>query len=148
LGRCEHRIEISHARTDDAVADVLVVEDEVLIRLVIADYLRECGYRVHEAANAAEAVAVLESGTVAIDIVFSDVLMPGDMDGFGLCALGAVAPAERPRHPDLERGAVRRHRRDLCEAGPLLEKPYEPHGVVDRIRQLIARSNAGPSARP
>lgn len=60
---------------------VLVVEDEVLVRLVIADYLRECGYRVHEAANAAEAVTVLESGTVSVNIVFSDVQMPGDMDG-------------------------------------------------------------------
>jgi CheY-like chemotaxis protein len=127
---------------------VLVVEDEVLIRLVIADYLRECGYRVHEAANAAEAVAVLESGTVAIDIVFSDVLMPGDMDGFGLARwvrshqpnVRVILTASVERSADIAA--------TLCEAGPLLEKPYEPHGVVDRIRQLIARSNAGPSARP
>ena len=127
---------------------MLVVEDEVLIRLVIADYLRECGYRVHEAANAAEAVAVLESGTVAIDIVFSDVLMPGDMDGFGLARW---VRSHRPNVRVILTSSVERSAdiaATLCEAGPLLEKPYEPHGVVDRIRQLIARSNAGPSARP
>jgi CheY-like chemotaxis protein len=127
---------------------VLVVEDEVLIRLVIADYLRECGYRVHEAANAAEAVAVLESGTVAIDIVFSDVLMPGDMDGFGLARW---VRSHQPNVRVILTSSVERSAdiaATLCEAGPLLEKPYEPHGVVDRIRQLIARSNAGPSARP
>ena len=127
---------------------VLVVEDEVLIRLVIADYLRECGYRVHEAANAAEAVAVLESGTVAIDIVFSDVLMPGDMDGFGLARW---VRSHQPNVRVILTSSVERSAdiaATLCEAGPLLEKPYEPHGVVDRIRQLIARSNASPSARP
>ncbi len=126
---------------------VLVVEDEVLIRLVIADYLRECGYRVHEAANAAEAVVVLESPTVTIDIVFSDVQMPGEMDGFGL------ARWVRVHQPDvrviLTSSVVRSAdiAATLCEAGPLLEKPYEPTGVVERIRQLIAKSNTGPSSR-
>jgi CheY-like chemotaxis protein len=60
---------------------ILVVEDEVLIRLVIAEYLRECGYKVYEAAHADEALAVLQSPDVPIDIVFSDVVMPGRMDG-------------------------------------------------------------------
>ncbi len=126
---------------------VLVVEDEVLIRLVIADYLRECGYRVHEAANAAEAVVVLESPTVTIDIVFSDVQMPGEMDGFGL------ARWVRVHQPDVRvilTSSVERSAdiaATLCEAGPLLEKPYEPTGVVERIRQLIAKSNTGPSSR-
>lgn len=125
---------------------VLVVEDEVLIRLVIADYLRECGYRVHEAANAAEAVAVLESGTTSINIVFSDVQMPGDMDGFGLARW---VRAHRPNVRVILTSSVERSAdiaATLCEAGPLLEKPYEPQGVVDRIHQLIAKSNAGTRA--
>ena len=125
---------------------VLVVEDEVLIRLVIADYLRECGYRVHEAASAAEAVAVLESGTTSINIVFSDVQMPGDMDGFGLARW---VRAHRPNVRVILTSSVERSAdiaATLCEAGPLLEKPYEPQGVVDRIHQLIAKSNAGTRA--
>src|SRR5437588_12045320 len=63
---------------------VLVVEDEVLIRMVIAQYLRDCGYRVIEAASADEAVVVLRQAELRIDVVLSDVEMPGSMDGFAL----------------------------------------------------------------
>ena len=118
---------------------VLVVEDEVLIRLVIAEYLRECGYRVHEAANADEALAVLEAPNVAVDIVFSDVIMPGSMDGF---ALARWIRANRPQIDVVLTSGIDRSAEIagvLCEAGPLLEKPYEPQSVVDRIKQLLAR---------
>jgi len=62
---------------------VLVVEDEILIRIDIAEYLRENGFTVVEAANAAEAVEVFAS-SAKVDIVFSDINMPGEMDGFEL----------------------------------------------------------------
>jgi CheY-like chemotaxis protein len=123
-----------------APATILVVEDEVLIRLVIAEYLRDCGYRVHEAANAEQAMAVLQAPQVAIHIVFSDVMMPGEMDGF------ALARWIRDNHPRVDVVLTSGIERSadvagmLCEAGPLLKKPYEPQGVVDRIRQLIAKS--------
>jgi two-component system, response regulator PdtaR len=61
---------------------VLVVEDEVLVRMVIADYLRDCGFRVLEASTADEAMRVLGTNE-RVDIVFSDVQMPGSLDGFG-----------------------------------------------------------------
>lgn len=118
---------------------VLVVEDEVLIRLVIADYLRECGYRVHEAANADEALAVLESPDVTVDVVFSDVSMPGSMDGF---ALARWIRANRPQVDVVLTSGIDRTAEiagTLCEAGPILGKPYEPQSVVDRIKQLLAR---------
>ena len=111
----------------------------MLIRLVIAEYLRECGYRVHEAANADEALAVLEEPNVAVDIVFSDVLMPGSMDGFGLARW---IRANRPQIDVVLTSGIDRSAEIagvLCEAGPLLEKPYEPQSVVDRIKQLLAR---------
>jgi CheY-like chemotaxis protein len=63
---------------------VLVVEDEVLLRLSIAAYLRDCGYRVIEAADADEAVLVLKQPDVDIDVLFTDIEMPGAMDGSGL----------------------------------------------------------------
>jgi len=121
-------------------ATILVVQDEVLVRLVIAEYLRECGYKVHEAAHAEEAMAVLQAPEVSIDIVFSDVVMPGAMDGFGLSRW------VRDNHPGIEVLLTSSIDRSadlagmLCEAGPMLEKPYEPHGVVDRIKQLIAKT--------
>jgi len=54
---------------------VLVVEDDVLVRLTIADYLRDARYAVIEAANAVEALEVFASG-VPVDVVFTDVQMP------------------------------------------------------------------------
>ncbi len=62
---------------------VLVVEDEILVRLTIADCLRAAGYVVVEAANATEALAVLTSGE-PVDVIFTDVRMPGAMDGLML----------------------------------------------------------------
>lgn len=118
---------------------VLVVEDEVLVRLVVADYLRECGFRVHEAANAEEALAVLESPDVTVDVVFSDVSMPGSMDGF---ALARWIRTNRPQVDVMLTSGIDRTAEiagTLCEAGPLLAKPYEPQSVVDRIKQLLAR---------
>lgn len=108
--------------------------------MVIADYLRECGYRVHEAANAVEAVEMLQSPKLSIDIVFSDVQMPGTMDGFGLARW---IRTNKPGVLVLLTSGVERSAEiaaTLCEAGPLLEKPYPPQHVVDRIRRLLAKA--------
>jgi CheY-like chemotaxis protein len=127
-------------QSDAPLQTVLVVEEDVLIRMVIADYLRECGYRVYEAVNAGEALAMLESPEVSIDIVFSDVLTPGDMDGFGLAHW---VRANKPGVQVVLTSGVERSAEiaaTLCEAGPLLQKPSPPRDVVDRIRQLVAKA--------
>ena len=59
---------------------VLVVEDEVFVRMIISDYLRQCGYRVIEAASADEALTILKHTEIKVDIVFSDIEMPGTLD--------------------------------------------------------------------
>jgi CheY-like chemotaxis protein len=137
---------MSHASTnltpqpDTPASSILVVEDEVLVRLVIADYLRECGYRVYEAVNASEAVAMLQAPEVTVNIVFSDVQMPGDMDGFSLArwirnnkpGVQVILTSGVERSADIAA--------TLCEAGPLLEKPYPSQNVVDRIKQLVAKA--------
>ena len=126
--------------TPNALKSILVVEDEVLIRLAIAEYLRECGYKVHEATHAAEAVAVMESPEVSVDVVFSDVVMPGEMDGFGLARW---VRANRPSVEVILTSTVDRSAEVagmLCEAGPLMKKPYEPQSVVERIKQLLAKA--------
>ena len=116
---------------------VLVVEDEVLLRLVIAEYLRDCGYKVIEAADADEAVLVLKQPDLVVDVLFTDIEMPGSMDGF------ALAQWSRSNRPGLEvilTGNVPRAvnaAANLCEEGPL-PKPYEPQSVHDRIRRLLA----------
>jgi CheY-like chemotaxis protein len=62
---------------------ILVVEDEILIRMWLADELREAGYRVIETISADEALAVLRGGTY-VDLTLTDVQMPGSMDGHAL----------------------------------------------------------------
>jgi CheY-like chemotaxis protein len=64
-------------------AHVLLVEDEVMVRALLADELRGAGLAVVEAANADEAWAYLQSGGSA-ELMFSDVQMPGSMDGLEL----------------------------------------------------------------
>ena len=116
---------------------ILVVEDEVLIRIAISEYLRSCGYKVIEAANSDEAIIVLQDPEITIDVVFSDIEMPGSMDGF---ALSQWIRANRTDIEVILAGSVPRAvsaASDLCDEGPL-PKPYEPQVVVDRIRRLIA----------
>jgi CheY-like chemotaxis protein len=64
-------------------AIVLVAEDEALLRLFTTDYLTDAGYKVIEAPNAADALRVLET-TPAVRVLFTDVEMPGGMDGLEL----------------------------------------------------------------
>ena len=120
---------------------VVVVEDEILIRMVIADYLRGCGYRVIEAASADEAMVILEHKELDVDVVFSDIDMPGSMDGF---ELSKWLRANRPGVDVILAGSVARAADaagELCDSGPV-PKPYEPQLAADRIRQLMALRSA------
>lgn len=74
---------LGHAMPEIVPVAVLVVEDEALIRLDFAEMLRDAGYQTYEASNAAEAIAVLELHS-EIRAVFTDIQMPGDMDGLQL----------------------------------------------------------------
>jgi CheY-like chemotaxis protein len=118
---------------------VLVVEDEVLVRMVICAYLRECGYRVIEAASAREAMDLMANAAAeGVSVVLSDVEVPGDSDGF------VLAQWIRQRRPQCEvilAGTATRAAAagNLCEQGPMLAKPYEPKAVVDRIKLLLAK---------
>jgi DNA-binding NtrC family response regulator len=116
---------------------ILVVEDDVLVRMPIAQYLRDCGYRVIEAVNADEAMAVLSHQETAVDVVFSDIEMPGSVDGFGLAKW---IREHRPGLDVLLAGTVPRaveSAKDLCEQGPI-PKPYEAQTVRNHIRRLLA----------
>jgi DNA-binding NtrC family response regulator len=116
---------------------ILVVEDEVLIRLVISAYLQECGFHVYEAGNSMEAIRILEATHTPIDLVFSDVAMPGEIDGFGL---SHWVRKHRPGMPvlltsgDAKKSAAAR---ELCENEPFLTKPYDLDQVVAQIRKVI-----------
>jgi CheY-like chemotaxis protein len=117
---------------------VLIVEDDVLVRTAIAEYLRHCGYRVVETASTDEALVVLQEEDIKVDVVFSDVKMPGSMDGFGLAKW---VRENRPGVQVILTGSVEKAAHaagDLCQEGPHLAKPYEPHQVVEWIKRLKA----------
>ncbi len=117
---------------------LLVVEDEILIRLAICSYLRECGFKVIEAANGDEALIVLQASDMKVDMVLSDVEMPGTMDGFGLAQW---LRAHQPGTPIMLVGSPSKAvdaAADLCESGPMLAKPYEPQILLDRIRRALS----------
>ena len=119
----------------ESAPTVLVVDDEILVRLVIADYLRDCGYRVLEAGSPDDAVAILNSH-MKVDIVFTDLELPGQSSGLEL------ARWIRRRHPDVRvivtSGIYSSAElaSELCEAGPPITKPYASDAVVQRIRSL------------
>lgn len=114
---------------------VLVVEDEILVRLTIADHLRGAGYEVVEAANATEAIAVFASGEL-VDIVFTDVQMPGAMDGLML------ARWVHEHHPGIH-VLVTSGKGDaavssgLVPDGAFFSKPYPLEAVATRIQSLL-----------
>jgi DNA-binding response OmpR family regulator len=121
-------------------ATVLVVDGEVLVRLAIAAYLRDCGFRVIEASGADEARAVIGSQIAAIDVALIGLGAGAEpAEGF------ALARELRQARPGVEVVLAATPARaahaagEICEQGPMLARPYEPQLVIDRIRRLMAR---------
>lgn len=118
----------------------MVVEPDVLVRIVVADYLRDCGYRVIEGVAAHEVWALL-GGPHRVDVLLVDVDLPGDENGFEL------AHGVRQKHRDVDviltsgiAGTVQQSH-ELCQEGPL-KKPYDPRDVEARIKILLERRRA------
>jgi CheY-like chemotaxis protein len=109
---------------------ILVVEDELFIRMFISDAFRDEGYTVIEAFNADEAVEILKAGK-AVDLVFSDVRMPGSLDGLDLLRFIKERFSELP--VILTSGHLD-PREALAEgARHLLPKPYKIGTVLDLV---------------
>lgn len=122
---------------------VLIVDGAVLVRMPIAAYLRDCGYRVIEAASSDEAFLVLQHHTT-IDVLLSDIDVAGALDAF---ALSRWARENRPQTKVVMAGSPKSAAKaagQLCEEGPHLAKPYEPEAVEDYIRRLLALSEFSP----
>jgi CheY-like chemotaxis protein len=116
---------------------VLLVEDEWLLRMDAAEMIRSAGFDVVEAENADHAIEILEVHR-DINVVFTDVQMPGSMDGLKL------ARAVRGRWPPIKiiatSGLVDVGEKDLPEGGRFLGKPYSPEQLADVLRELIGSS--------
>lgn len=135
-----------HSRT----ATILLVDDDEAVRDVACELLEDAGYRILQAENAHVAMRLIESHP-EIDLVFSDVRMPGKIDGVGL------ARWVRLCHPELlmvlvsgyvEPGSLLR----TTEVDAILQKPYTNNEVLRRLQILLSRrrrrGGLGPSSGP
>jgi CheY-like chemotaxis protein len=115
---------------------VLVVEDDTMVRMPIAEYLRGCGYTVLEAGSASEAISALDSDA-PVSLVFSDIRMPGEMDGVGLAEW---CHAHRPALPVLLTSAYSGGRNPRTAPFPgngFVVKPYSQSQVERQIAGLL-----------
>lgn len=116
------------------VAIILVVEDEPLLRLAAVDLVEAAGYEAVAAADATEAVAILEERN-DIRVVFTDVDMPRGVDGMRLAAI------IRDRWPPIKVIVVSGHIEDPGDRIPaetvFFVKPYREEQIVETIRQML-----------
>ena len=112
---------------------VLIVEDDLLIRLNAAQIIEEAEFEVIEAANADEAFEILETRS-DITVLFTDIQMPGSMDGLKLAA------AVKGRWPPIKivatSGRVNVRADELPRGGRFLAKPYNTNELTDTLREL------------
>lgn len=117
-------------------ATVLLVEDDFLVRMNTSACLSDCGYRVIEAANADEAVGVLKDKEV--DLIFSDIRMPGSMDGIGLADW---VRRHRPHIPVILTSGywdVADRARELLDGQEPLAKPYTMSDLQKRFAEALS----------
>jgi two-component system cell cycle sensor histidine kinase/response regulator CckA len=121
---------------------VLVVDDEQGLRDLVCRTLRAEGYRTLEAAHGGEALELVETGPEAIDLVVTDVVMPG-MDGR---ELGRRLAMSRPTLPILYMSAYEVN--DIFRRGsprssaPFLQKPFPRDGLIHSVEQLLRKRSS------
>ncbi len=121
---------------------ILVVEDEVMIRMLIADVLREEGYGVIEAACGDEGMEILASGQ-DVDLVITDVRMPGVIDGIELAAHAKQLSPERP----VVMVSAHLPYMQATDANIFIAKPFVPSMLLKSVYKLIGSPCQRPSYR-
>jgi CheY-like chemotaxis protein len=110
---------------------ILLVEDNVLVRFATADILREAGFDVLEAVDSSEALALLTTGH-PLDLIITDIRMPGRMDGVQLTSV------VKNTRPNLPVALLSSHLENSeHEADFFIAKPYDPAQLVEVVERLI-----------
>lgn len=133
---CPAEDPIAEARNGDKQV-VLVVEDEVLIRMTVADHLRDSGFKVVEALSGAEAQALILGG-LHVDLIFSDITMPGGVDGIALAQWLHETGVEAPIV--LTSGVpnnLEEARAKATHVRALIAKPYDYDALVSQLQSLL-----------
>ncbi len=113
---------------------VLIIEDEALISMSAAQMIQDAGFETAEAANADEAIAILE-GRGDVAAVFTDVSMPGSMDGLKLAR--AIRERWPPIHVVVTSGLTWPAENGLPANGYFIQKPYVAEQVVAALRKAF-----------
>jgi len=116
-----------------ARATVLVVEDEVLVRLNISEALRTAGFEVIEADSADNAFSLIQAGE-RLDVVFTDIRLPGMLDGL---ALAKMIRAAGPLLPVVITSGEAAKRMEANRTGKFVPKPYQIEDVVKLITDIV-----------
>jgi DNA-binding NtrC family response regulator len=119
---------------------LIVADSEVIVRNVLSDYLRQCGYKVIDAASTDEVTVILETGSAPISAILSDAELGGTLNPFALRIM------VRERWPDIafilvgNVDAAATAAGELCDEGPHLKRPYDPQAVLQHIRRLLGNA--------
>lgn len=131
---------MTHASQDEALV-VLLVEDEPLVRMTAVDELEEAGFHVLEAANADVALQVLEAVASEVGVLFTDVDMPGSMNGM---ALAEHVNAKWPHILLLiSSGYSAPDPSEIPDHGHFVAKPYVGSTVARHIHEMASRPSGG-----
>jgi PAS domain S-box-containing protein len=118
-------------------ATILMVEDDPEVSELGLGLLQAAGYTVRAVADAAEALAVLRSGA-AFDLVFSDIMMPGAMNGVDLArAIGEEFPGVFIL---LATGYAEAASSAAAQAFPLITKPYGRHSLLAKVAEILGEA--------
>ena len=121
------------AQLRDERVRVLLVEDEVFIRIDTAEHLRARGFEVVEAGSADDAVDYVASGE-RIDVLVTDIRMPGSLDGL---ALAARLRAEQPDLPIVVASGSVTMESAASRVGKFISKPYDPSSIAKLIAEML-----------
>ena len=114
-------------------ATVLVVEDEALVRGMIAEELRDAGFDVLEAGDGEVASGFLTT-SAAVDVLFTDIRLPGQLDGW---AIARLARQLRSNLPVIYATGYTVDRSAEVPGAIFLNKPYQPSQIVETIDRLL-----------
>jgi CheY-like chemotaxis protein len=124
---------------EDPTPAILLVEDEPLVRLFVSDLLNDAGFRIIEAANAGEALAVLEAG-IPVSVLLADVDMSPGINGYEL------AHQVHERWPQIEilvtSGRQWPAKGDLPPGAAFLAKPCPNEAIISHVQSAVERAGA------
>jgi CheY-like chemotaxis protein len=120
---------------------VLVVDDEIFARLLAVQVLLDSGFTVLEAENAGEGLAMLDRND-DVGLLFTDISMPGEMDGLGLIAR---VRAHNPAIAMVVTSGGAPPRPDSLAGAPFLAKPYTAGALLAAIAEAIGTATAPPA---